>query len=111
MEVQGVASVYAADSPADAFCSVCGDKFEAFFNDEMEERQLRAAVRVDGKTFHPLCCGDYKVSIFFMMLCLLLEMLFCHFDKMQPLSDLCDCCISQENSRKMKLHKSDTISP
>jgi hypothetical protein len=56
------------------------------FNDEMEEWQLRAAVRVDGKTFHPLCYGDYKVSVFVMMLCLLLETLFCHFDKMLVLS-------------------------
>jgi hypothetical protein len=52
----------------------------------MKEWHLRAAVRVDGETFHPLCYEDYKVRIFVMMLCLLLEMLFCHFDKMLVLS-------------------------
>jgi hypothetical protein len=81
-EVKEVPSVCTGDNPADAFCCVCGDKFEEFFNDDLEEWQLRGAIRVDGKTFHPLCYEDYKVSIFVMMLRLLLERLFCHFDKM-----------------------------
>jgi len=43
---------------------VCHDKFEQFYNEEREEWHLRAAVRIDGKTYHPLCYDDYKVSIF-----------------------------------------------
>jgi hypothetical protein len=74
------------DNLADAFCSVCCDKFEEFFNDEMEECHLHAAVRVDKKIFHPFCYKDYKIGIFVMMLRLLLETSFCHFDKMLALS-------------------------
>jgi hypothetical protein len=70
-EVQEVPSVYAGENPDDAFCAMCSDKFEQFFNDEMQEWHLHGAVRVEGKTFHPLCCEDYKVSIFVMMLPLL----------------------------------------
>jgi hypothetical protein len=62
-EVHEVPSVCAGDNPDDAFCAMCSDKFEQFFNDEMEEWQLRGAVRVDGKTFHPLCYEDYKKEI------------------------------------------------
>jgi hypothetical protein len=80
-EVQEIPSVCAGENPDDAFCAMCGDKFEQFFNDEMEEWHLRGAVRAYGKTFHALCCEDYKVSIFVMMLRLLLETLCCHFDK------------------------------
>jgi hypothetical protein len=43
---------------------VCHDKFEQFYNEEREEWHLRAAIRIDGKTYHPLCYDDYKVSIF-----------------------------------------------
>jgi hypothetical protein len=82
-EVEEVPSVSAGDEPAGTFCSVCGDKFEEFFSDDMEEWRLYAAVREDGKTFHPLCYEDYKVSIFVMMLHLLSEMLlFRHFDEL-----------------------------
>lgn len=57
-----VPTVYAGENPADRFCRVCGDKFDIMWNDENEEWQLRAAVRVDGITFHPLCYEDYKVE-------------------------------------------------
>lgn len=43
---------------------MCHDKFEQFYNEEREEWHLRAAIRIDGKTYHPLCYDDYKVSIF-----------------------------------------------
>ncbi|PNF43984.1 hypothetical protein B7P43_G00905 [Cryptotermes secundus] len=62
-EVQEVPSVCAGENPNDAFCGMCSDKFEQFFNDEIEEWHLRGAVRVDGKTFHPLCSEDYKRSL------------------------------------------------
>jgi hypothetical protein len=79
---QEVLSVCAGENPEDTFCAMCNDKFEQFFNDELEEWHLHGAVRVDEKTFHPLCCEDYKVSVFVLMLRLLLEILCCHFDKM-----------------------------
>ncbi|KAF5296968.1 hypothetical protein FQR65_LT10120 [Abscondita terminalis] len=47
----------------DASCEVCRDKFEQFFNEEKDEWQLRMAVRVDGKTYHPLCYEDYQASL------------------------------------------------
>jgi hypothetical protein len=62
--VQEVPSVCAGENPEDTFCAVCHDKFEQFYNEEREEWHLRAAVRIDGKTYHPLCYDDYKVSIF-----------------------------------------------
>lgn len=46
---------------------MCHDKFEQFYNEEREEWHLRAAVRIEGKTYHPLCYDDYKVSIFIIM--------------------------------------------
>lgn len=74
-EVQEVPSVCAGENPEDTFCAVCHDKFEQFYNEEREEWHLRAAVRVDGKTYHPLCYDDYKVSIFIIMLHVLLKTL------------------------------------
>jgi hypothetical protein len=68
---EAVPSVAAGENPDDEFCKMCQDKFKNFFNDEEEEWQLLGAVRIDGKTFHPLCGEDYKVSIFDMMLLLL----------------------------------------
>jgi pre-mRNA cleavage complex 2 protein Pcf11 len=67
-EVQEVPSVCVGENPEDTFCAVCHDKFEQFYNEEREEWHLRAAVRVDGKTYHPLCYDDYKVSISIIML-------------------------------------------
>ncbi|XP_033607972.1 uncharacterized protein LOC111866139 isoform X3 [Cryptotermes secundus] len=75
-EIQKVPSVCAGENPEDAFCAVCHDKFEQFFHDDEEEWHLRSALRVDGKTYHPLCYDDYKVSIFIIMLHLLLKTLF-----------------------------------
>lgn len=75
-EIQEVPSVCAGENPEDAFCAVCHDKFEQFFHDDEEEWHLRSALRVDGKTYHPLCYDDYKVSIFIIMLHLLLKTLF-----------------------------------
>lgn len=46
----------------DKKCEMCHDKFEAFYNDENEEWHLRNAIRVEGKTFHPICFEDYKPS-------------------------------------------------
>lgn len=45
----------------DAHCEICQDRFEQFYNEEKEEWQLRMAIRVDDKTYHPLCYEDYQV--------------------------------------------------
>lgn len=47
----------------DAHCEICQDKFEQFYNEEKEEWHLRMAMRVDGKTYHPLCYEDYQASL------------------------------------------------
>ncbi|XP_033608498.1 uncharacterized protein LOC111867245 isoform X3 [Cryptotermes secundus] len=62
-EIQEVPSVCAGENPDDTFCAVCHDKFEQFYNEEREEWHLRSALRVDGKTYHPLCYDDYKGSL------------------------------------------------
>lgn len=49
----------------DAHCEICQDRFEQFYNEEKEEWQLRMAMRVDDKTYHPLCYEDYQVCFFF----------------------------------------------
>ncbi|KAF2885051.1 hypothetical protein ILUMI_21106 [Ignelater luminosus] len=46
-----------------AICEVCQDRFEQFYNEEKDEWQLRMAVRVDDKTYHPLCYEDYQASL------------------------------------------------
>jgi hypothetical protein len=51
------------ENPEDRFCFICQGKFEFFFNDDMEEWHLRAAVRVDWQTYHSLCYEDYKGSL------------------------------------------------
>ncbi|CAF0799679.1 unnamed protein product [Didymodactylos carnosus] len=43
-------------------CCVCGDQFQNFFNDNRDEWHLRDAVRVDGKTYHPICYQDVKAE-------------------------------------------------
>lgn len=46
-----------------AHCEICQDKFEQFYNEEKEEWQLRMAIRVNDKTYHPLCYEDYQTSL------------------------------------------------
>ncbi|KAJ8919283.1 hypothetical protein NQ315_003867 [Exocentrus adspersus] len=43
-------------------CEVCREKFDQFFNEEREEWHLRNAIRVDEKTYHPICYEDYQQS-------------------------------------------------
>lgn len=47
----------------DAHCEICQDRFEQFYNEEKEEWQLRMAIRVNNKTYHPLCYEDYQASL------------------------------------------------
>lgn len=44
-------------------CIVCGDQFDFFYNDEEEMWQLKDAMRINDRVFHPVCFEDYRVSI------------------------------------------------
>lgn len=48
-------------SDEDAFCQVCHEAFEQFYNDEREEWHLRPAINFEDKNFHPVCLEDHKV--------------------------------------------------
>ena len=41
-------------------CDICKEPFEQFWDEEEEEWHLRDAVRVEDKTYHPLCYEDAK---------------------------------------------------
>lgn len=43
-------------------CTVCRDKFDQFFNEEKEEWQLKMAICMDEKLYHPLCYKDEQES-------------------------------------------------
>lgn len=47
----------------DHCCDMCHEKFEQFYNEELEEWHLRSAIRVEDKIYHPLCYEDYKASL------------------------------------------------
>ncbi|KAH8254033.1 hypothetical protein KR032_008092 [Drosophila birchii] len=47
----------------DRCCDMCHEKFEQFYNEELEEWHLRSAIRVEDKIYHPLCYEDYKTSL------------------------------------------------
>lgn len=57
-----VPSCIAGPDDVDKTCDMCHDQFETFYNEENEEWHLRNAVRVDGKTYHPICFEDCKTS-------------------------------------------------
>lgn len=44
-------------------CIVCGDQFNFFYDDEEEMWQLKNAIRINDKIYHPVCFEDYQVSI------------------------------------------------
>ncbi|KAL3266670.1 hypothetical protein HHI36_010832 [Cryptolaemus montrouzieri] len=52
-----------ADPELQDICEVCGDKFEIFFNEDKEEWQFKNAIRVDDKTYHPICYEEYQQSL------------------------------------------------
>lgn len=45
----------------DRACDMCQEKFEQFYDNELEEWHLRCAIRIEDKIYHPLCYEDYKV--------------------------------------------------
>ncbi|KAJ6647215.1 Pre-mRNA cleavage complex 2 protein Pcf11 [Pseudolycoriella hygida] len=57
-----VPSCVAGPDDVDKTCDMCHEQFETFYNEENEEWHLRKAIRVDGKTYHPLCFEDCKTS-------------------------------------------------
>ncbi|XP_074026100.1 uncharacterized protein isoform X2 [Leptinotarsa decemlineata] len=56
-------SVSADPESTDECCDVCRDKFDYFFNEEKEEWHLKNAIRIEDKTYHPLCYEDYQQSL------------------------------------------------
>ncbi|BFG05094.1 uncharacterized protein DMAD_03910 [Drosophila madeirensis] len=53
----------AGNDDVDRSCDMCHEKFEQFYNEELEEWHLRSAIRVEDKIYHPLCYEDYKASL------------------------------------------------
>ncbi|KAM7343587.1 pcf11 cleavage and polyadenylation factor subunit isoform 2-T2 [Cochliomyia hominivorax] len=47
----------------DRACDMCQEKFEQFYDNELEEWHLRCAIRIEDKIYHPLCYEDYKASL------------------------------------------------
>ncbi|KAJ8971726.1 hypothetical protein NQ317_002556 [Molorchus minor] len=58
-----IPSVPADPETTDECCDVCSDKFDQFFNEEREEWHLRNAIRIEDKTYHPVCYNDYQQSL------------------------------------------------
>ena len=54
----GVVSCPAASVDEKDSCVVCGEGFETFWKDEMDEWHLKDAVRVNDKTYHTVCFED-----------------------------------------------------
>lgn len=44
-------------------CSICDDTFDMFFDEDTEEWQLRNAVRINDKLYHPVCHQDHSKKI------------------------------------------------
>ncbi|KAG4070339.1 hypothetical protein HA402_006481 [Bradysia odoriphaga] len=55
-----VPSCVAGPDDVDKTCDMCHDQFETFYNEENEEWHLRNAIRVDDRTYHPICFEDCK---------------------------------------------------
>lgn len=58
-----IPSIPADPDSTDECCEVCRDKFDQFFNEEKEEWHLKNALRIEEKTYHPVCYEDYQVNI------------------------------------------------
>ncbi|XP_057662114.1 pre-mRNA cleavage complex 2 protein Pcf11 isoform X5 [Diorhabda carinulata] len=58
-----IPSVAADPDSTDESCVVCRDKFDQFFNEEKEEWHLKNAIRIDDKTYHPVCYEDFQQSL------------------------------------------------
>ena len=58
---QEMQSVTAGENSEGAQCAMCHEVFEQFYNEDKEEWHLKDAIRVDEKTYHPICYEDFKV--------------------------------------------------
>lgn len=56
-----IPSVPADINNQDPRCEVCQEKLEQFYNEDKEEWHLKMAIRVEDKTYHPLCYEDLQV--------------------------------------------------
>lgn len=62
---QDIGSISCPAGPDDVnrSCDMCHDQFEQFFNEETEEWNLRSAIKVEDRFYHPICYEDYKTSL------------------------------------------------
>lgn len=57
-----IPSVPADINNQDPRCEVCQEKLEQFYNEDKEEWHLKMAIRVEDKTYHPLCYEDLQAN-------------------------------------------------
>ncbi|KAL5287081.1 hypothetical protein ACFFRR_008182 [Megaselia abdita] len=53
----------AGPDDVDKSCEVCHERFEQYYNEDLEEWHLKHAVKMDERFYHPLCYEDYKASL------------------------------------------------
>lgn len=59
----------AGSDNVDRGCDVCHERFEQYYNEDLEEWHLKLAIMVDERFYHPLCYEDYKVCFLSVVLC------------------------------------------
>lgn len=69
-EEGGVAAPPPSAPPHQLRCPHCGDPFHQYYNQEVEEWQLRRAVAYKGDNYHPLCLQEFKVRLLQISICL-----------------------------------------
>lgn len=73
-------------------CEICHDPFEQYWDEVEEDWHLKDAVRVDGKTYHPVCYEDEKeVGVSFLDFDNVIKLLYmicilCHINNAQGYS-------------------------
>lgn len=55
----------AGPDDVDKSCEVCHERFEQYYNEDLEEWHLKLAIMMDDRFYHPLCYEDYKVWFLF----------------------------------------------
>ncbi|XP_055372303.1 uncharacterized protein LOC129606180 [Condylostylus longicornis] len=56
-------SCRAESDDVDRGCEICLEKFEHFYNEELEEWHLKSAIKVDDLFYHPICYKDLQDAI------------------------------------------------
>lgn len=59
---QGTLDMVAPALSTQNVCTVCGEAFENFYDDDEEAWKCRNAMMVDGKMFHPVCYQDASLA-------------------------------------------------